>query len=75
MLQKEKSTIMGLLRQGVIGEEVGDELLEGVDLKLEQVERGETTVRSEEAEEVRGVLADGSCRVESRSSSRNRRLI
>ena len=42
---------MELLRQGVIGEDVGDLLLEEVDLKLEQVERGETAVRSAETED------------------------
>lgn len=52
---------MELLRQGVIGEDVGDPLLEAMDLKLEQVERGETGSFGGSGGRIRGVLVDGSC--------------
>ncbi|WP_254544501.1 Na+/H+ antiporter [Halomarina pelagica] len=49
ILQREKSAIMDAVRSGVVTDEVGKRLLDEVDLKLDQVRSGETTVeRGEE---------------------------
>lgn len=53
ILQREKSAIRDAMRDGVIGDDVGDRLLEEVDLKLDRVNDGQSTVdeREEEYEE------------------------
>ncbi|WP_257299496.1 Na+/H+ antiporter [Haloarchaeobius sp. FL176] len=48
VLQREKSAIMDATRSGVISDDVGDRLMEEVDLKLDRVNSGETTVREHE---------------------------
>ncbi|WP_254535308.1 Na+/H+ antiporter [Halomarina litorea] len=48
VLQQEKSALMDAIRAGVITDDVGDRLLNEVNLKLEQVRNGETTVERDE---------------------------
>ncbi|MFB6082577.1 MAG: cation:proton antiporter [Halanaeroarchaeum sp.] len=47
VLKREKSAIIDAMRTGVIGDDVGQRLLEEVNLKLSQVTSGESTVSSE----------------------------
>lgn len=53
LLQREKGAIQDAMRDGVIADDVGDRLLEEVDLKLDRVNDGVSTVdeREEEFEE------------------------
>ena len=53
LLQREKGAIQDAMRDGVIADDIGDRLLEEVDLKLDRVSDGESTVdeREEEFEE------------------------
>ena len=44
VLREEKSAIMDAMRRGVISDDVGERLIEEVDLKLDRVRSGETTV-------------------------------
>ncbi|MFB6103232.1 MAG: Na+/H+ antiporter [Haloplanus sp.] len=48
VLQREKSAIMDAVRSGIIAADVGDRLLDEVDIKLDRVRSGETTVGEEE---------------------------
>ncbi|MFC4405102.1 Na+/H+ antiporter [Haloarchaeobius iranensis] len=48
VLQREKSAIMDATRSGVISDDVGNRLMEEVDLKLDRVHSGETTVSEHE---------------------------
>jgi CPA1 family monovalent cation:H+ antiporter len=48
VLQQEKSAIMDAMRTGVVGDDVGEELLEEVDIKLSRVRDGESTVQTRE---------------------------
>jgi CPA1 family monovalent cation:H+ antiporter len=50
VLHREKSAAMELIRDGVVADDVGQMLLEEVDLKLEQLQRGETTVTAQTEE-------------------------
>ncbi|WP_266078060.1 Na+/H+ antiporter [Haladaptatus caseinilyticus] len=45
VLKEEKSAIMDAMRSGVVSDDVGERLLEEVDLKLDRVDGGESTVR------------------------------
>lgn len=45
VLKKEKSAIMDAMRTGTISDDVGRRLLEELDLKLDRVQTGESTVR------------------------------
>ncbi|WP_227353875.1 Na+/H+ antiporter [Haladaptatus salinisoli] len=45
VLKQEKSAIMSAMRSGVVSDDVGERLLEEVDLKLDRVDAGESTVR------------------------------
>ncbi|WP_458190119.1 Na+/H+ antiporter [Haladaptatus sp. NG-WS-4] len=47
VLKQEKSAIMSAMRSGVISDDVGEKLLGEVDLKLNRVDTGESTVRSD----------------------------
>ncbi|GGL52358.1 cation:proton antiporter [Halocalculus aciditolerans] len=47
VLKQEKSAVMDAMRRGIISDDVGDELLREVNLKLDQVQSGETTVSGE----------------------------
>jgi CPA1 family monovalent cation:H+ antiporter len=47
LLQDEKSAIMDAERRGIIADDVGDALLREVDLKLDTLASGETTVEGE----------------------------
>ncbi|MFB6132843.1 MAG: sodium:proton antiporter, partial [Halanaeroarchaeum sp.] len=53
VLAREKSAVLDALRSGVIGDDVGQRLLDEIDLKISSVDDGETTVtrRSEAVEE------------------------
>ncbi|MFB6194658.1 MAG: Na+/H+ antiporter [Haloplanus sp.] len=52
VLQREKSAVMDAVRSGVISDDVGDRLLDEVDIKLDRVHSGESTVgESEESYE------------------------
>jgi len=44
ILKREKSAVMDAMRQGVVSDDVGEQLLEEVNLKLSRVRDGETTV-------------------------------
>ena len=48
LLQREKNAIRGAVQNGVIGGDVGDRLLEEVDLKLNRVNDGQSTVDERE---------------------------
>jgi CPA1 family monovalent cation:H+ antiporter len=48
VLQREKSAIMDAMRRGVISDDVGERLLEELDLKLDRVRDGESTVAGSE---------------------------
>jgi len=48
LLQREKSALMDAARNGVISGDVGDELIEEVDIKLDRVQEGEQTVSETE---------------------------
>ena len=48
LLQREKSAIMDAARNGVLSDDVADKLLEEVDLKLDHVRDGESTVERRE---------------------------
>ncbi|GAA0228945.1 Na+/H+ antiporter [Haladaptatus pallidirubidus] len=45
VLKEEKSAIMDAMRSGVVSDDVGERLLEEVDLKLDRVDSGESTAR------------------------------
>ena len=47
VLTREKSAVMDALRTGLIGDLVGRRLLDEVDLKIDQVEAGESTVQAD----------------------------
>lgn len=52
ILRREKSAIQDAMQDGVIADDVGDQLLEEVDLKIDQVDDGQSTVmEGEEAYE------------------------
>jgi monovalent cation:H+ antiporter, CPA1 family len=51
VLKQEKSAIMSAMRSGVVSDDVGERLLEEVDLKLDRVDAGESTVRSDPEKE------------------------
>ncbi|WP_049969971.1 Na+/H+ antiporter [Haladaptatus cibarius] len=51
VLKEEKSAIMDAMRSGVVSDDVGERLLEEVDLKLNRVEDGESTVREDPEKE------------------------
>jgi len=54
ILKQEKSAVMDAMRRGVVSDRVGDRLLEEVNLKLDRVGEGQTTVGAdEEGEEFR----------------------
>ncbi|MBX0323469.1 cation:proton antiporter [Halomicroarcula sp. F13] len=44
ILQREKSVLMDAVRNGVVSSDVGEELIEEVDIKLDRVQEGERTV-------------------------------
>jgi CPA1 family monovalent cation:H+ antiporter len=48
VLQQEKSAVIDAIREGVVASDVGERLLEEVDLKLERVRSGTSTVREGE---------------------------
>ncbi|MFC5972752.1 Na+/H+ antiporter [Halomarina salina] len=48
VLQQEKSAVLDAVRSGVITDDVGDRLMDEVDLKLDQVHSGESTVETGE---------------------------
>jgi len=48
VLRREKSAIMDAIRSGVVSDDVGERLIEEVDIKLERVASGESTVRETE---------------------------
>ncbi len=48
VLQEEKSALMDAIRNGVVGDDPGERLLEEVDIKLDRVRSGETTVERRE---------------------------
>ena len=48
LLQREKSAIQDAMRDGVIADDVGDRLLEEVDLKLDRIDDGVSTVDEQE---------------------------
>ena len=45
VLRREKSAIMDAVRSGLVSDDVGERLLQEVDLKLDRVNAGESTVR------------------------------
>ncbi|RBI64096.1 Na+/H+ antiporter [halophilic archaeon] len=47
VLKQEKSAIMDAMRSGVISDDVGERLIEEVNLKLDRIEVGESTVRED----------------------------
>lgn len=47
VITQEKSAVMDAVRTGVISDDVGDELLRELDLKLDRIGAGESTVRAE----------------------------
>ncbi|HET7322921.1 MAG TPA: cation:proton antiporter [Halococcus sp.] len=51
LLQREKSAINDAMRNGVIGDDVGDRLIEEVNLKIDRVNDGQSTVTESEDEE------------------------
>ncbi|WP_158056142.1 Na+/H+ antiporter [Halorussus halophilus] len=51
VLKKEKSAIMDAMRTGTISDDVGRRLLEELDLKLDHVQTGESTVRDDPEKE------------------------
>ncbi|SIR24345.1 sodium/proton antiporter, CPA1 family [Haladaptatus litoreus] len=51
VLKEEKSAIMDAMRSGVVSDDVGERLLEEVDLKLDRVDSGESTVREDPKKE------------------------
>ncbi|WP_424004690.1 cation:proton antiporter [Haloarcula salina] len=48
LLRREKSALMDATRNGVISGDVGDELIEEIDIKLDRVQDGEQTVSESE---------------------------
>ena len=50
VLRREKSAIMDAMRSGIVSDDVGERLLDEVDIKLDMVHAGESTVRGEGAE-------------------------
>ncbi|MWG35784.1 Na+/H+ antiporter [Halomarina oriensis] len=48
VLQREKSAILDAVRTGVITDDVGDQLMDEVDLKLDEVRSGDSTVETGE---------------------------
>jgi CPA1 family monovalent cation:H+ antiporter len=48
VLQEEKSAIMDAMRRGVISDDMGEQLLEETNLKLDSVRTGESTVEGGE---------------------------
>ncbi|AGN00765.1 na+ antiporter [Salinarchaeum sp. Harcht-Bsk1] len=48
LLQREKSALIDAARSGVVADDVGERLLEEVDLKLDYVHDGQSTVASDE---------------------------
>ncbi|MFD1514960.1 Na+/H+ antiporter [Halomarina rubra] len=48
VLRREKSAILDAVRSGVITDDVGDRLMDEVDLKLDQVQGGDSTVETGE---------------------------
>lgn len=48
ILRQEKSAIMDAMRSGVVADDVGDRLSEEVDIKLDRVQSGESTIRGSE---------------------------
>ncbi|WP_440005796.1 Na+/H+ antiporter [Halomicrococcus sp. SG-WS-1] len=47
VLKQEKSAIMDAMRSGVISDDVGERLIEEVNMKLDRIEVGESTVRED----------------------------
>ncbi len=47
VLKQEKSAIMDAMHSGVISDDIGERLLEEVDLKLDRVDTGQSTVRED----------------------------
>ncbi|PSP85060.1 sodium:proton antiporter [Halobacteriales archaeon QS_1_68_17] len=47
VLQREKSAIMGTVRTGTVGDDVGERLLEEVYIKLDRLHEGESTVEAD----------------------------
>jgi monovalent cation:H+ antiporter, CPA1 family len=47
VLKQEKSAIMDAMHSGVISDDIGERLLEEVDLKLDRVDTGQSTVRDD----------------------------
>lgn len=48
VLQREKSAVLDAIRSGVITDEIGERLLEEIDIKLDQVRSGQSTVSERE---------------------------
>ncbi len=48
VLKREKSAIMDAMRTGIVGDEVGEPLLEEVNLKLSRIDQGRSTVQETE---------------------------
>lgn len=48
ILREEKSAIIDAMRSGIVADDVGDRLSEEIDLKLDRVQSGESTVRGAE---------------------------
>ncbi|MFB6078394.1 MAG: Na+/H+ antiporter [Halarchaeum sp.] len=58
VLKQEKSAVMDAMRRGVVSDRVGEKLLEEVNLKLDRVRGGETTVTDAGEEEFREFWRD-----------------
>ena len=48
VLQREKSAILDAVRNGIVADDVGDRLMDEIDLKLDQIHSGESTVETGE---------------------------
>lgn len=48
ILRREKSALMDAIRSGVISDDIGERLIEEVDIKLDRVHSGESTIREVE---------------------------
>jgi len=51
VLKEEKSAVMDAMREGTVADDVGERLLSEIDLKLDRVYAGESTVRDEDGAE------------------------
>ena len=51
VLKREKSAVMDAVRTGIVSDDVGDELLRELDIKLDRIGAGESTVRGDRSGE------------------------